>query len=97
MHAYAPPFGPPSHVHDRWDRFLSHNNKGGHESLHSPEESHCMGIMSVFPVSTPYLGSGGRVCSVSPHDVRVHTRGGMVIADGSNLLSGTTCGELLGR
>ena len=93
-HAYAPPS---DRRRTSATAGIGSNNRGGHESLHRPEESHCMGITSVFPVSMPYLGSGGRVCSVSPHDVRMHTCGGMVIANGSNLLLGATCGELLER
>jgi hypothetical protein len=55
-----------------------------------------MGITAILPFETPYFGSGGRVLSISPHGVRVHTRGGMVMSDKQDLLSGMLCGELIG-
>lgn len=72
-----------------------------------------MGITSIFEVSAPTSkgggggdgsdGGGGRVCTVSPYGVRIHTRGGMVVSSSaswlssrssssSSLLSGMTCG-----
>ena len=95
-HAYGPPFGPYAHNPNSSSHHFHH---GGHQqdNSHRPEDKHCMGITSIFPVSTPYLGSGGRVCSVSPHGVRIHTRGGMIMSDKSDgSLSGMTCGELFG-
>ena len=56
-----------------------------------------MGISSAFSVVTPYLGSGGRVCSVSPYGVRVHSRGGMIMSDKCGALRGMTCGESSGH
>lgn len=88
-HAYGPSFVPPACAHNR---ALLHS----HFSAQRPEEKYCMGITSILPFETPYFGSGGRVLSISPHGVRVHTRGGMVMNDKQDLLSGMLCGELIG-
>jgi hypothetical protein len=101
-HAFGPPVGPPSYVHNQ---LLSNRIVVGGGGIISqrPEERHTMGISSIFEVSTPYYGSGGRICSISPYGVRIHTRGGMIMSDSSKqqqqqhgmLLSGMTCGALM--
>mmetsp|Transcript_24951 Transcript_24951/g.49860 ORF Transcript_24951/g.49860 Transcript_24951/m.49860 type:complete len:1483 (+) Transcript_24951:213-4661(+) len=88
-HVYGPTFTPPAVAHNR---ALMHS----HFTTQRPEEKYCMGITSILPFQTPYFGSGGRVLSISPHGVRVHTRGGMVMSDKQDLLSGMLCGELIG-
>ena len=106
-HAYGPPFGPPSFVH-QYHPTTSLLNNAASVVNKRPEERHTMGISSIFEISTPYLGSGGRICSISPYGVRVHTRGGMIMSDSNSrnrsssqqqqhgsLLSGMTCGALM--
>jgi hypothetical protein len=88
-HAYGPCFVPPACAHNR---ALIHS----HFSAQRPEHKYCMGVTSILPFETPYFGSGGRVLSISPHGVRVHTRGGMIMSDKQDLLSGMLCGELIG-
>ncbi len=88
-HVYGPTFTPPACAHNR-------ATLHSHFSAQRPEEKYCMGITSILPFETPYFGSGGRVLSISPHGVRVHTRGGMVMSDKQGLLSGMLCGELIG-
>ena len=95
-HAYGPPFGPPSFTHNKMHTPTPHFHTQ-QQKTDRPEENHCLGVSSIFPVSTPYLGSGGRVCSISPYGVRVHTRGGMIMSSRSDVLTGMTCGELLQR
>lgn len=87
-HAYGPCFVPPACAHNR---VLMQ-----HFSAQRPEEKYCMGITSILPFETPYFGSGGRILSISPHGVRVHTRGGMIMSDKQDSLSGMLCGELIG-
>ena len=89
-HAYGPCFGPPTCAHNRTLPQM-HSNF----SAQRPEERYCMGITSILPFETPYFGTGGRVLSISPHGVRVHTRGGMVMSDKQEL-AGMLCGELIG-
>jgi len=94
-HAFGPPIGPPSYVH----HILNNSVRGGITTNKRPEETHTMGISSIFEISTPYFGSGGRICSISPYGVRVHTRGGMIMSDSNHhgVLSGMTCGALMER
>lgn len=99
-HAFGPPVGPPSYVHNQL--LINSIVRGGDgiTSNQRPEERHTMGISSIFEVSTPYFGSGGRICSISPYGVRIHTRGGMIMSDSSKqqhgmLLSGMTCGAYM--
>lgn len=109
-HAYSPAHGPASYVH----KCINGNNKFN-TSLR-PEEKYCAGIHSIFEVSTPTIttgrsvGGGGRVCTISPFGVRVHTCGGMVLLSSSSssgnsssarhntkstILAGMTCGMLM--
>ena len=89
-HAYGPCFTPPACAHNR-------TRTHSHFMTQRPEEKYCMGISSIYPFETPYFGSGGRVLTISPHGVRVHTRGGMIVSDKQDLLSGMLCGELIGK
>ena len=91
-HSYGPCFGPPACAHNR-----TVTQMHSHYSAQRPEEKYCMGITSILPFETPYFGSGGRVLSISPHGVRVHTKGGMIMSDKQDLLSGMLCGELIGN
>ena len=113
-HAYGPAYGPASYVH----KCINSNNKFNTSvSQQRPEEKYCAGIHSIFEVSTPTSttgrsdGGGGRVCTISPYGVRVHTRGGMVLLSSSSssgntsssarhnskstTLAGMTCGMLM--
>eukprot|EP00571_Detonula_confervacea_P008660 CAMPEP_0172317850 /NCGR_PEP_ID=MMETSP1058-20130122/33035_1 /TAXON_ID=83371 /ORGANISM="Detonula confervacea, Strain CCMP 353" /LENGTH=1651 /DNA_ID=CAMNT_0013032517 /DNA_START=344 /DNA_END=5299 /DNA_ORIENTATION=+ len=90
-HAYGPSFGPPSCLQPPANSHFSNGNNSNR-----PEEKHCMGITAILPVTTPYLGSGGRVCSISPNGIRVHTRGGMCMSEKTGTMSGLTCGQLFG-
>jgi len=91
--AFGPCYGPPAYVHNSHNLAMNIGNKHNQR----PEEKYCMGVSSIFQVATPHFGTGGRVCSISPHGIRIHTRGGMVMSDNSNLLSGLTCGTLSGE
>lgn len=88
--AFGPCYGPPAYVHNAHNLAMNIGNKHNQR----PEEKYCMGISSMFQVATPHFGTGGRVCSISPHGIRIHTRGGMVMSDKSDHLSGLTCGTL---
>ena len=115
-HAYGPAYGPASYVHKCIN---SNNNNKFDSSTLRPEEKYCAGIHSIFELSTPTIttgglpnyidGGGGRVCTISPYGVRVHTRGGMVLLSSSSsgdsssarhntkstTLAGMTCGMLM--
>lgn len=93
-HAYGPPYGPAVHTHQSSTNLFNAIHHSSDSSAR-PEDKCCMGISSIFSVSTPFLGTGGRICSISPNGVRVHTRGGMVMCSREGLLRGMTCGELL--
>ena len=90
-HAYGPSFGPASFTHHSSTNLF---NAITLTSSARSEDKYCMGISSIFSVTTPYLGTGGRLCSVSPNGVRVHTRGGMIMSSREDLLVGMTCGQL---
>ena len=90
-HAYGPSFGPASFTHHSSTNLF---NAITMTSSSRSEDKYCLGISSIFSVSTPYLGTGGRLCSVSPNGVRVHTRGGMIMSSRDDLLVGMTCGQL---
>ncbi|KAL3798250.1 hypothetical protein HJC23_000164 [Cyclotella cryptica] len=82
--SYGPPFGPP---------YLVSKSMSAITNMYNPqytraEEKHCMGITSILPVQ------GGRVCTISPYGIRMHTRGGMLISDKEGM-TGQTCGSLL--
>ena len=93
-HAYGPPYGPASYTHhcstNLFSAILSNNN-----NTYRPEDKYCLGISSIFSVSTPYFGSGGRICTISPYGVRIHTRGGMIMSSKCDLLQGMICGQLV--
>ena len=88
--AFGPCYGPPAYVHNAHNLAMNIGNKHNER----PEEKYCMGVSSIFQVATPHFGTGGRVCSISPHGIRVHTRGGMGMSDNSSLPGGLTCGTL---
>jgi len=90
-HAYGPSFGPASFTHHNSTNLF---NAISMTNSARSEDKYCMGISSIFSVTTPYLGTGGRLCSVSPNGVRVHTRGGMIMSSREDLLVGMTCGQL---
>ncbi|KAL7520790.1 hypothetical protein ACHAWX_006178 [Stephanocyclus meneghinianus] len=82
--SYGPPFGPPHLVY----KYMSAVANFYNPQYARPEEKHCMGITSILPLR------GGRVCTVSPTGIRMHTRGGMLISDKEGM-EGRTCGSLL--
>jgi len=105
--SYGPPYGTPSSVagaaaNPAMAVLPNPHRHPLHRSTHDPyasayraEDRHCMGISSILPFATPYFGSGGRVCTVSPFGVRIHTRGGMMMSEKRGLLSGMICAALM--
>ncbi|KAL7473268.1 hypothetical protein ACHAXS_013711 [Conticribra weissflogii] len=105
--SYGPPYGTPSSVAgavanppmamlpNAHHHALQGASLDPYASTYRAEERHCMGISSILPLATPYFGSGGRICTVSPYGVRIHTRGGMIMSEKRGLLSGMVCATLI--